>query len=85
MNRVGGNKIFRCSYDSKYSDGTLYIIVKKLGAERDLARYRAFQKNLFMDAGDEYNRILQIIQYQLEYRNMMRRLESYYGLRKKGH
>jgi hypothetical protein len=37
-----------------------------------------------MDAGYEYDRIMKIIQYRLEYRNTMRRLESYRGLRKKG-
>ena len=84
MSRTGEKKFFRCSDDTKYSDGTLYIIAKMLGVERDRARFIAFQKNLFLDVGYEYERILKIVQYILEYRNTMRRLESYCRLRKKG-
>ena len=83
MKRVGEMKFFRCNDDAKYSEGTLYIIAKKLGAERDRAKFIALQKNLYLDVGYEYNRILEVIQYRLKYRNTMRRLESYYGLRKK--
>jgi len=84
LNSKGEKKFFRCSDDAKYSDSTLIKISKKLTEERDRAAFRALQRNLFMDAGYEYDRIMKIIQYRLEYRNTMRRLESYRGLRKKG-
>ena len=84
LNSKGEKKFFRCSDDTKYSDSTLIKISKKLTKERDRATFRALQRNLFMDAGYEYDRIMKIIQYRLEYRNTMRRLESYRGLRKKG-
>ena len=51
----------------------------------DRATFRVLQRNLFMDAGYEYDRIMDAgYEYRLEYRNTMQRLESYRGLRKKG-
>ena len=82
LNSKGENNFFRCRDDEKYIDSTLLKISRKLTEERDRAIFRALQKNLFLDTG--YDRIMKIILYRLEYRNSIRRLESYKGLRKKG-
>ena len=77
MNRAGEKKKFRCNDDAKYYDSTLYLIAKKLDEKQDRAKFRALQKNVFLDSSYHFDRIH-------EYQNTMRRLESYYGLRKKG-
>ena len=61
INTKGEKKFFRCNDDAKYSDSTLLKISKKLTEERDRATFRALQKNVFLDAGYEYDRIMKII------------------------
>ncbi|KAJ9553548.1 hypothetical protein OSB04_017593 [Centaurea solstitialis] len=81
-NEKGEKKFMRCDEVHKYCDGTLHFINKGLATEEKRRELEVQKTGHWMDPTMLIKKAFRIIAHRLEHRNVLRRLESFYGLRK---
>ncbi|KAJ9555434.1 hypothetical protein OSB04_010048 [Centaurea solstitialis] len=72
----------RCDEVHKYCDGTLHFINKGLATEEKRRELEVQKTDHWMDPTMSIKKAFRIIAHRLEHRNVLQRLESFYGLRK---
>ncbi|KAJ9546500.1 hypothetical protein OSB04_019043 [Centaurea solstitialis] len=82
QNQKEEKKFMRCDEVHKYSDGTLHIINKGLATEKKRLELEVSKTKHWINPSIQIDEVFQIIEHRLEHRIILRRLESYFGLRK---
>ncbi|KAJ9538257.1 hypothetical protein OSB04_030990 [Centaurea solstitialis] len=82
LNEKDEKKFMRCDEVHKYSDGTLHFINKGLATEKKRLELEVQKTGYWINPSILIDKVFRITEHRLEHRNVLRRLECFYGLRK---
>ncbi|KAJ9560784.1 hypothetical protein OSB04_005944 [Centaurea solstitialis] len=82
LNEKGEKKFMWCDEVHKFSDGTLHYINLGLATEKKRLELEVQKTGHWINPSLLIDKVFRITEHRLEHRNVLRRLESFYGLRK---